>query len=92
MEKSVYICFKQKLLALTMSSDLINGAVDTKKSYELCHEKTCICESKGADQLCSNRASDQLQLRGHYAAVHHRCFRYIDSTSPLLPKTEISSL
>ena len=66
-ENSVYICFKQKLLSLTMSCDLINEAVDTKKSNELCHEKTCICESKGADQLCSSRASDQLQLRGDHA-------------------------
>ena len=35
----------------------------------------CICEIKGADQLHSNRAADQ-----------RLCFRYIDSTIPLLPK------
>ena len=40
----------------------------------------CICENKGADQLCGNRTADQ-----------HLCFRYIDSTTPLLPKYEISS-
>ena len=40
----------------------------------------CICENKGADQLCVNRTADQ-----------RPCFRYIDSTIPLLPKSEISS-
>ena len=33
----------------------------------------CICENKGADQLCSNCTAD-LRL----------CFRYTDSTIPLL--------
>ena len=37
----------------------------------------CISENKGADQLCSNREA---------------CFHYIDSTMPLLPKSEIISL
>ena len=48
------------------------------------HEKTyffCICENNGVDQLCRNCAADQ-----------HLCFRYIDGTIPLLPKSEISSL
>ena len=40
-----------------------------------------ICENKGADQLCGNRTTDQ-----------RLCFSYMDSTSPLLPKSEISSL
>ena len=39
----------------------------------------CICENKEADQLCGNRKADQ-----------RLCFRYIDSTIPLLPKNEIS--
>ena len=39
----------------------------------------CLCENKDADQL--NREADQ-----------HLCFRYTDSTIPLLPKSEISSL
>ena len=38
-------------------------------------------KNKGADQLHSNCAADQ-----------HLCFRYLDSTIPLLPKFEISSL
>ena len=35
----------------------------------------CICENKDADQLCGNRTADQ-----------RLCFRYIDSTIPLLSK------
>ena len=40
----------------------------------------CICENKDADQLRSNREADQ-----------RLCFRYKDSTIPLLSKSEISS-
>ena len=40
----------------------------------------CICENKDADQLRGNRESDQ-----------RLCFRYLDSTIPLLHKFEISS-
>ena len=40
----------------------------------------CICENKGADQLCSNCTADQ-----------RLCFRYTDSPIPLLAKSEISS-
>ena len=35
----------------------------------------CICENKDADQLCGNRTADR-----------RFCFRYIDSTIPLLSK------
>ena len=41
----------------------------------------CKCENKDADQLRGNREADQ-----------RLCFRYIDSTIPLLSKSEISSL
>ena len=41
----------------------------------------CICENKDADQLRGNRKADQ-----------RLCFRYIDSTIPLLPKCKTSSL
>ena len=51
--------------------------------YEPLHEKTCffICENKEADQLSGNRTADQ-----------RLCFRYIDSTIPLLlnPKVRTS--
>ena len=40
----------------------------------------CIGENKGADQLHGNREADQCL-----------CFRYSDSTIPLLLKSEISS-
>ena len=40
----------------------------------------CICENKDADQLRGDREADQ-----------RLCFRYTDSTIPLLPKSEISS-
>ena len=41
----------------------------------------CICKNKEADQLRGNLEADQCL-----------CFRYTDSTFPLLPKSEISSL
>ena len=41
----------------------------------------CICENKDADQLRGDREADQ-----------RLCFRYTESTIPLLPKSEISSL
>ena len=41
----------------------------------------CICENKDADQLRGNREADQ-----------RLCFRYLDSTIPLFPKSKISSL
>ena len=41
----------------------------------------CICEIKDADQLHGNRKADQ-----------RLSFRYTDSTIPLLPKSDISSL
>ena len=41
----------------------------------------CMCENKDADQLRGNREADQ-----------RLCFRYTDSSIPLLPTSEISSL
>ena len=41
----------------------------------------CICENKDADQFRGNREADQ-----------RLCFRYMDSTIPLLSKSEISRL
>ena len=41
----------------------------------------CLCENKDADQLRGNREADQ-----------RLCFRYTDSTVPLLLKSKISSL
>ena len=52
-----------------------------KKSRVMRKPTFCICENKDADQLRGNREADQ-----------RLCFRYIDSTIPLLSKSEISSL
>ena len=41
----------------------------------------CICKNKDADQLRGNLEADQ-----------RLCFRYTDTTIPLLSKSEISSL
>ena len=40
----------------------------------------CICENKDADQLRGNPEADQ-----------RLCFRYIDSTIPLLSKSEVQA-
>ena len=40
--------------------------------------EVCICENKDADQLRGNREADQ-----------HLCFRYTDSTIPLLSISKI---
>ena len=45
--------------------------------------KTCFC-------MCENKGTDQ--LRDYCAADQRLCFRYIESTIRLLPKSEISSL
>ena len=45
---------------------------------------------KPAFSICENKAADQ--LRGNREADQRLCFRYIDSTIPLLSKSEISSL
>ena len=55
-----------------MFSDSIAGLIEPR------HEKAafCICKNKDADQLRGNREADQ-----------RLCFRYTDSTIPLLPKS-----
>ena len=53
------------------------------KSYDMSLVRKpafCICENKDADQLRGNSEADQ-----------RLCFRYTDSTIPLLSKSEISS-
>ena len=50
----------------------------------------CICENKDADQLRGNREPDlrgyrEADLRGNRQTDQRLCFRYIDSTIPLLP-------
>ena len=64
----------------TFSVVLIASAVD-QLSRVVRKPGFCICENKDADQLRGNREADQ-----------RLCFRYTDSTIPLLSKSEISSL
>ena len=66
-------------IAMFLATDSMTGL-----TYEPRYEKIVfffICENKDADQLRGNREADQ-----------RLCFRYTDSTIPLLPKSEISSL
>ena len=41
-------------------------------------------------RICENKDADQ--LRSYCAADQRLCFRYIDTTIPLVPKSEISGL
>ena len=58
-----------------------SDATHAKVLYEPRRDTTGRCENKNAYQLCGNREADQ-----------RLCFRYTDSTIPLLPKSEISRL
>ena len=58
------------------------------------HEKTCdlqlsLAMRKSAFCICENKDADQ--LRGNREADQRLCFRFTDSTIPLLSKSEISS-
>ena len=79
----VYILFLQPFWPVRIISLIVNTGLSGRKAYEPCYEKTniCLCKNKDADQLRGNREADQ-----------RLCFRYIDSTIPLLSKSEISSL
>ena len=54
--------------------------IKTDMSHIMRIPTTCKCENKDADQLRDNHQADQ-----------RLCFRYSDSTIPLLPKSEFSS-
>ena len=70
-----------------MSSSFTKDGVSTQSLTQLDMSRVvrkpafCICENKDADQLRGNREADQ-----------RLCFRYTDSTIPILPKSEISSI
>ena len=59
---------------LAYSKGLTNGTVSLDMSRYMRKPDFCKCENKDADQLCGNRTTDQ-----------RLCFRYMDSTIPLLP-------
>ena len=60
---------------------VINIAAREHTSRDVRKPDFCICENKDADQLRGNREADQ-----------RLCFHHLDSTIPLLSKSEISSL
>ena len=71
---------------VTAQMDLSILIIWTNQMSHLMRKPTiCICENKDADQLCGYREADQCL-----------CFRYMDSTLPLLlklnPKYQASSL
>ena len=87
------LCFQTKLRGIITYQNLTNEDIkilaESKKKYEkyqnnmsrLVGKPTiCIGENKGADQLRGNREADQ-----------RLCFRYSDSTIPLLLNSKISS-
>ena len=79
--KYLYFQFTSEIKAIINRDILIFVLLYTV--FELPHKKPtiCICENKDADQLRGNREADQ-----------RLCFRYTDSTIPLLSISKISSL
>ena len=64
-----------------------NQAQLVPTTFELCLEKTCFLHR------CENKDKDHMPVTANYhAADQGLCFRYIDSTIPLLPESEISSI
>ena len=61
--------------------DTVKPSADFNMSRLMGKPTICIGENKGTDQLRSNCEADQ-----------RLCFRYTDSTIPLLSKSKISSL
>ena len=76
---------QRKLLKTEISSKKLDPleARNTQKKMRIVMRKPafCICENKAADQMCGNRTANQ-----------RLCIRYIDTTIPLLFKSEISNL
>ena len=65
----------------SLACSICNRQFRVKMSLVMRKPDFCICENKDADLLCGYRTADQ-----------RLCFRYSDSTIPLLPKSKISSL
>ena len=86
LELHFLICSYSLLITRTIVSLSLVQSFDIKKlhlyqmSLIMREPAFCICENKDADQLRGSREADQ-----------HLCFRYTDSTIPLLSKSEISS-
>ena len=82
--QSSFQCLESKFSSfLAVQNEVYLMQLKMRSLHMSCHTRKptiCICENKEADQLCSNCTADQ-----------HLCFRYMDSTTPLLLKSEISS-
>ena len=74
-------CKVSNLALILLFEDYLMSNLNYSMSFVARKTAFCICENKDADQLCGNRKADQ-----------RLCFRDIDSTIPLLPKYQISSL
>ena len=61
-------------------------------AFNICHSEEYMSHCMGKPTICigKNKAADQ--LRGNREADQRLCFRYTDSTIPLLLKYKISSL
>ena len=73
--------FQQLFVVLLKKIALFQNEIHTMLLYVssvMRKSAFCICENKGADQLCVYRTADQ-----------PLCLHYIDSTIPLLPKLAI---
>ena len=90
LEIQTLVCYKVSFyLSNEASFEVVASAVAGKNlvvnqvftNHHVGKPTICIGENKGADQLRGNREADQ-----------RLCFRYSDSTIPLLLKSEISSL
>ena len=64
-----------------MKSNMPTNRLHNNMSRVMRKPTFCMCENKDADQFRGNREADQ-----------YLCFRYIDSTIPLLSKSEIPCL
>ena len=73
----------QLVFAFVLHSKTLFSLDDVHMSLGMRKPAFCICENKDADQLRGNRNRE---------ADQRLCFRYTDSTIPLLPKSGISSL
>ena len=69
------------LIVCTIQVPHVDEGLEPQMSHVMRKTTFCICEHKGADVLRSNCEADQ-----------RLCFRYTDSTAPLLSESKISHL
>ena len=80
--RSAYYPSDEEVARMVLDSNIgRSGQVEDHVSRVVRKPAFYICENKDADQLRGNREADQ-----------RLCFRYTDSTIPLLPTSEISRL